>query len=332
MTNTFAKHVFSFFEEYLSKTKGVSLNTISSYKSTILQLLNYLQDVCKVDISTISATTFEKDIINGFLIYLEREKHIKESTRNQKLAAIHSLFHYIQKRDLSYFNVSTQILQIEYKRVPKPIVSYLSIEEMEILFSVPNINKKKDLRELAILVFLYETGARVQELIDCKVQQITISSTSMVELHGKGKKARLVPIGKKVAKILKAYINAYKLGPNDNLFLNKYNEPFTRVGVQYIINKNIHIAKKCHPNLFNQKIHNHSFRHSKAMHLLESGVNLVYIRDFLGHESITVTEVYAKANPEVKRKVIENNATKINIKSRYSNKEKDDLISWLMKK
>ena len=171
---------------------------------------------------------------------------------------------------------------------------------------------------------------RVQELIELTLAQIKFARTPCLELHGKGNKSRLVPIRQDVADILKKYTISYKKeGEQELLFTNKQNKGLTGAGIQYIISKYIEMGRKTNSDYYRKKISNHSFRHSKAMHLLEAGVNLIYIRDFLGHSSITTTEIYAKTNPNIKRKYITENSASFSTSKKYSYKEKEDLLNWL---
>ena len=327
MNNNFSYYITNYFKEYLPKVKSFSSNTIKSYKETMIQLINYFESN-KIDYSNIQ--NIDYDIINKFLLYLEKENNLSIQSRNQRLSAIHSLFKYIQKRELSYFDKCSQILSIEYKKTPVTIVSYLSMDEIKILLSIPNVKDDNEFRHLMILTLLYETGTRVSELINIKLNDINFNNTPYIILHGKGNKTRSVPISKDVSNMLKAYLNRFNINEqNDYILKNRLNDKITRDGVQYIIDTYVNKAKEKYPNYYNSKITNHSFRHSKAMHLLEAGVNLVYIRDILGHKSITTTEVYAKTNPEIKRKAIEDNSQSIKVNDKYDDKNKNDLLNWL---
>lgn len=327
MNNTFPYYVTNYFKEYLPKVKSFSSNTIKSYKETMIQLINYFESN-KIDYSDIQ--NIDSDVINNFMLFLEEENNLSISSRNQRLSAIHSLFKYIQKRELSYFDKCSQILSIEYKRTPVTIVSYLSMDEIKILLSIPNVKDDNEFRHLMILTLLYETGARVSELINIKLNDINFNNTPYIILHGKGDKTRSVPISRDVSNMLKIYLNRFNINEQDDYILkNRLNYKITRDGVQYIIDTYVNKAKEKYPNYYNSKITNHSFRHSKAMHLLEAGVNLVYIRDILGHKSITTTEVYAKTNPEIKRKAIEDNSQSIKVNDKYDDKNKNDLLNWL---
>ena len=327
MNNTFPYYVTNYFKEYLPKVKSFSSNTIKSYKETMIQLINYFESN-KIDYSDIQ--NIDSDVINNFMLFLEEENNLSISSRNQRLSAIHSLFKYIQKRELSYFDKCSQILSIEYKRTPVTIVSYLSMDEIKILLSIPNVKDDNEFRHLMILTLLYETGARVSELINIKLNDINFNNTPYIILYGKGNKTRSVPISRDVSNMLKIYLNRFNINEQDDYILkNRLNYKITRDGVQYIIDTYVNKAKEKYPNYYNSKITNHSFRHSKAMHLLEAGVNLVYIRDILGHKSITTTEVYAKTNPEIKRKAIEDNSQNIKVNDKYGTKVKNDLLNWL---
>jgi site-specific recombinase XerD len=295
-------------------------------------MLEFFKLRYRIDPDKLSYSDFTPERIEAFLTYLEEERGVGISTRNQRLAAIHSFFRYIQYRDLAGFEQSTKVLSIPFKKAPVKPMNYMSVEEVEFLFSTPDQNDDSQLRDLAILVLLYETGARVQELIDITPANLRFSSTCIAELHGKGNKTRLVPLNADAASIVRNYIRRCKrANVNEPLFVNRKGEKLTRAGIQYIITKYVSTAKKERPDLFKKKITNHCFRHSKAMHLLEAGVNLIYIRDLLGHTSVVTTEIYAKTNPKVKEEQLKKHSASIETKKQYSRKEKEDLINWLKK-
>lgn len=329
MKADFSSIVTKYFGMYLIKQRGYSVNTLKSYRDTMIQLLIFIEQNYNITINKIDSSIFTKDIILSFLNHLEIDKGMSVSSRNQRLAAIHSFFKYLQKNDLSCYDTCSEIINIEFRRTTQTMINYMSLEEVKFLFSVPNLNTKKGIRELCILATLYETGARVQELIDIKVADVTLNSLSTVILHGKGNKDRIIPISKDVSKLITRYLSVFTLKPDDYLFQNYQRRKLTRGGIQYIINKNIGLAKEIKPTYYASKISNHSFRHSRSMHLLEAGVNLVYIRDFLGHSSVTTTEVYAKANSEIKRKAIEKHSLYIDSKQAFTTREKKLLLDWL---
>jgi len=330
--NNFGFYITKFFSEYLPSNLGASINTVKSYRDTFVQLISFFEAKYKINSTKLSFEDITVSSIENFLLWLEEEKKVSITTRNQRLAAIHSFFKYIQHREPVYFSLCTSILSIEFKKTSLSVVSYLSLDEIKILFSLPNKNIKQEYRDLTMLVMLYDTGARVQELIDMKLQQIKLNSKPIVYLQGKGNKTRIVPISDDTANIIKKYIadNAIT-NPADNLFRNKQQKPLTRAGVSYVLNKYIEIARKQKPSLFQKPVSPHCMRHSKAMHLLEAGVNLIYIRDFLGHVSVTTTEIYARTNPELKRKFLEESSISLGVTNKYSKQKKEDLLQWLTK-
>ena len=326
----FSYHITKYFKEHLPLYLGVSINTEKSYRDTFVQLFTFIKNQYGVKPEKMVIEDFTADKIETFLSYLKDSRKTSVSTQNQRLAAIHSFCKYLQRKELSCFERCSAILTIPYKRISEVPVTYLSLEEIQLLFTIPDAKSKKGLRDLTIMVLLYETGARVQELIDLTVSQIKFGCTPSAELHGKGKKSRLVPICQNVADILKKYMTSFNIQDgNELLFTNKRREGLTGAGVQYIIDKYVAMGRKNKPDYYRKKISNHSFRHSKAMHLLEAGVNLIYIRDFLGHSSIITTEVYAKTNPDIKRKYITENSASFSTPKKYSYKEKEDLLGWL---
>ena len=331
-TDSFAYHVTKYFSDYLPNQIAASPNTIHSYRDTFIQLLDFFKKEKHILPEKLRYSDFTSANVEEFLGWLERERGISASTRNQRLAALHAFFRYIQYREPAGFEQCAGVLAVPFKKTPTPSVDYMSLEEMQVLFSVPDQTARKGLRDLAIMLVLYETGARVQELIDLRVASFRFGSINHVQLHGKGNKSRIVPINAKVASITQKYIKQYgRIQPDALVFTGRTGEKLTRAGVRYIIDKNVALAREQHPELFTGRITNHSFRHSKAMHLLEAGVNLVYIRDFLGHSSIVTTEVYARSNPKIKEEHLRKNSASLEVQEKYSTKEKDDLINWLKK-
>jgi len=330
MQNKFSYHLTKYFAEYLPLYVGATTNTCTSYRDVFMQLICFIESEYQIRSDKIELRDFSSECIQRFLLHIEANG-VCISTRNHRLAAIHSFTSYIQKKELDYFEQYTEILSIPFKKYHAPPASYLSINEMETLFSAPNPNSKRGLRELAVLVMLYDAGARVQEVIDLTLSSVSLlSETPYVELHGKGDKCRRIPLSPDAVNIFLKYIKSYRISNEyAPLFFNSQGNKLTRAGVQYILNKNIEAAKQKESTLFKDKISNHSLRHSKAMHLVEAGVNLIYIRDFLGHVSIKTTEVYAKANPEIKRQALCENGISTDLQERYSEPKKRDLLDWL---
>ena len=328
--NTISYYLPKFFDMELRKNANVSENTIISYKYAFVSLFQFVNKKYKKEISTLELKDLNKETIEKYLEYLEKEKNNSISTVNQRLAAIKSFFNYLTIEDIEYISLCNEIHSIKIKKTKQETIKYLSKEGIKEILSLPKTWIENGVRDLAILTLLYDSGARVQELVNIKIKDIDFNKKT-VYLFGKGRKARIVPLISQTIKILEKYIKIYNIPINsDNLlFYNSKKEALTRMGITYIIKKYVSIARNKNPLEFQINVTPHTFRHSKAMHLLESGVNLIYIRDFLGHESVITTEIYARANPENKRKAIEKHSEELSKMVHYSSKEKNDLLNWL---
>lgn len=331
MANSLAYLITKYFGEHLPLQVGASSNTIRSYRDTMVLLLEYLgRDSPR---AAVGLEDLDEASVSGFLLHLEEDRNVSAVTRNQRLAAIHSFVRYVQRKELSCYDQCSRVLSIPFKKADQKPMGYLAVEEVRLLLSVPDPSTKKGIRVLAILAMLYETGARVQELADLTLSQIQLSESPRVELRGKGRKVRLIPISSDVASIVGKYMAIHDVSdPAAPLFANSQGKKLSRAGVQYIIDKYVALAKARDGSMFCIKVTNHTFRHSKAVHLLEAGVNLVYIRDFLGHSSVTTTEVYAKVSPVIKKRHLLEHSAVLGDGGKYSSSEKTSLLDWLRKK
>lgn len=328
--NVFAYHLTKYFADYMPNQLAASVNTIQSYRDTFVQMMEFYKKVYRLSPEKLDYTSFSAQRIEEFLSWLEETRGIGIRTRNQRLAAIHAFFRYLQYRDPAGFSQCAEVLSVPFKKAPSGSMNYMTLEETAFLFTLPDQHDNAQFRDLAILVLLYESGARVQELLDLCPMHIRFGTTDTVTLHGKGNKTRQVPISADVAKIIKSYMKRSRRNHQDEpLFVNRRGEKMTRAGIQYVIDKYIDMGRELRPEYFRDRITNHSFRHSKAMHLLEAGVNLVYIRDLLGHTSVLTTEIYARSNPKIKEEQLKKNSTSIKTEEKYSRKDKEDLIDWL---
>lgn len=310
-----------------------SNNTIKSYRDTFTIFFRYSKNILKIKPEKLSFTIIGRRMIEDFLIWLEIEMKYSVSTRNQRLAALHSFFRYVQIEAPEYMEVCNEILSIRSKKIPSSQMNYLSIDAIKELLAAPDMNSKHERRDLAVLSLVYDTGARVQEIADLIIGNIRIKAPATIQLSGKGNKTRIIPLMPQTVNIIKFYIAENNLliesSIDKPLFYNKDNKKLTRAGISYILKKYVEVARKKQPDLFPPKVTPHVLRHSKAMHLLEGNVNLIYIRDFLGHASVITTEIYAKSNPEIKRKAIEQASPSLLPDEKYSKETKQNLLDWL---
>lgn len=296
--------VSRFFTVYLPGERGFSESTIISYRDTFKQLLLFCKSHLGVQPEKLTISHLTRDVIAEFLHSLNAEgKSI--STQNQRLAAIKCFFGYIQYAFPEHLDAASGILQMRMKKQPKPAVNYMSVEAVSCVLRQPNVNLSAGYRDALMLTILYDSGARVSEITKIHIGDIRLSSPATIVLHGKGSKDRIVPLSSKTATFIEEYLKRKQLlaamHRDKFLFTNRSGEQLTRAGVAYILNKYVDAARDENPDLIPDKFSPHCMRHSKAMHLLQAGVAIIYIRDFLGHESVKTTEVYAKADSKSKR-------------------------------
>lgn len=282
----FAKYLTDFLAAYLPHQKNVSKNTIHSYRDTFKLLLRYCQDVKGLPVEKLTLEVLDSQWITDFLEWLEGTRRCSISTRNQRLAAIHSFFRYVQAEEPAGLFHFQKISAIPLKKAKKTVVDYLTPEAIKLLLEQPDRHTPKGRRNLTLISVLYDSGARVQELIDLRVCDVTLHPPAVITLTGKGNKTRRVPIMKNTTSLLQSYLLENKLDKpwkNEHpLFINNQQHKLTKEGVTHIVSKYVALARK-ESTLVPPKVNNHMFRHSKAMHLLQAGVNIIYIRDFLGH-------------------------------------------------
>ena len=328
----FSKYLTGFLTRYLSHERGASTNTIKAYRDTFVLFITFME--CKnVKVGKLTLEKISKEIVIEFLGWIQTERNCSSSTRNVRLAAIHSFFRYVQYQHPENLYEYQKILSIKLKKTEGIPMNYLTIDGITLLLQQPDMATSKGRRDLALLSLMYDTGARVQELIDLTPSMIRLDGPCTIRITGKGNKTRFVPMLDEQVRLLNNYMNENKLlEPHANmypLFCNNRREKLTRAGVNYILLKYAGMAKMKCAKLIPEKISCHSLRHSKAMHLLQAGVNLVYIRDILGHVSVQTTEIYAKADSRQKREAIEKAYTDVKPKKDPKWLTNDNLLEWL---
>jgi len=299
----FAYYLSDFLTTYLAGQRNLSTNTIQSYRDTFSLLLRYLSDSKSISPEKVVVSTVSKESVEEFLLWLETDRGCGISSRNQRLAAIHAFFRYLQCEKPEHMFHCQRVISIPFKKAPKKPPVYLSDDEMGRILSEPDMKSCHGRRDATMLSLLYDSGARVQELADLTPRNLRLEAPFHVTLTGKGRKTRHVPIMKQTAALLSSYIREQKIDSADKLdhplFFNSRKENLTRQGITYVISKYTDSIK------VNDKISAHVFRHSKAMALTQADVNPIYIRDILGHADLKTTGVYSKANMEMKRKALE---------------------------
>lgn len=304
----FATHLGRYFTRYLPNERGSSPQTIDSYRYAFILFLEYME-MKGVPPEKMTIADFTRDSIRGFLDWLESGRGNSPSTRNYRLAAMKGFVHYLKYEFPDYLDEYQRILAIPLKKTIQREISYLKTEGVELLVAQVDTGKKDGLRDYVILLLLYTTGIRVSELIQLRVRDLSLTEPYTMKIHGKGNKGRYVPLLKIAIPHIQRYLSLMNYNGdehyNEILFKNHMGKPFTRQGINYMIKKYGFKARASGGTSVPEDLSPHKMRHTAAMELLTSGVDLIYIRDLLGHSSITTTEVYARTDAQLKRKAIE---------------------------
>ena len=300
-------HLTGFLSHHLAAQRNLSPNTIRAYRDTFTLLLRYCRNQRNMALERLSLKQTDVPLVEGFLDHLEQDRHASIRTCNYRLAALHSFFRYVQSELPDHLLQCQRILAIPLRRHPRTTVGYLAKEDLARILAQPDVRSRAGRRDAVLLSVLYDTGARVQELIDMSAGDVRLEPPAQVRLFGKGRKMRAVPLMDATAGLLRDHLRESGLDRPERfeqpLFQNRRGARLSRWGVRYILDKHVQAARNGHPG-FTQPVTPHTLRHTKGMHLLQSGVSLEIIRDFLGHEHVLTTQIYARANLEMKRKAL----------------------------
>lgn len=333
MKNTdFAVHLGKYFTHYLPNERGSSPQTIDSYRYAFILFLEYMESH-GIQPERITICDFTGDTIRQFLSWLEDERSNSPATRNYRLAALKGFTHYLKYEFPDYLDEYQRILAIPLKKTEQREISYMKTDGVELLVRQIDLNKKNGLRDFVIVLLLYTTGIRVSELIIIRVRDLSLTEPYTLKIRGKGNKGRYVPLMKTSIPHIQKYLSLMKYDTEEKLdellFKNHMGEPLTRQGINYILKKYWVKARKIDQTLVPGDISPHKMRHTTAMELLTSGVDLIYIRDLLGHSSVTTTEVYARTDAKLKRKAIEAASKEIVPEEEASWDDNVNLKEWL---
>jgi site-specific recombinase XerD len=327
-----ARHLTAFLGNYLPVQRNLSHNTIASYRDTFTLLLRYCQERHRLSPQRLRLDQLRVPVLLVFLDYLEKERHCSARTRNQRLAAIHAFFRYLQVEAPDRMAQCQQVLAIPFRRHDCLAVPYLSVEELSALLAQPDLATAMGRRHAVLLAVLYDTGARVQEVADLCVGDVRLEPPAQIRLTGKGRKTRIVPLMAKTVSLLKEYLQEHGLQRADcfsqPLFSNRHGQRLSRSGIRHLIVKYNRAARRNRPSL-PEKVTPHTLRHTKAMHLLQAGNPLTSIQAILGHTDIKTCTIYASADVEMKRRALEKAEHMAPITTLPSWHRDQHLMDWL---
>ena len=304
--NALARALRDFFADHLPRIRGMSPHTVRSYRDSLALLLRFLAERRGRPVAELDLDDLDPEEVVAFLQHLEDERHNSASTRNVRLAAIHAFVRYLSGRHPERLEQCQRILAIPFKRARSRPIEYLEYEEIEAVLSAVDRTTLDGRRDYALLAMMFNTGARVQEILDLRPCDLQLTKPLQVRLVGKGRRERLCPLWPETAALLRSLLSESSMDPRSTkpLFRNHRGEPLTRFGVRYLLAKYCHRARESTPTLTAKRLHPHSMRHSTAVHLLKAGVDLTTISHWLGHASVETTNRYVTVDLEMKRQAI----------------------------
>jgi site-specific recombinase XerD len=327
--NQFPWLMRAFFYEWLVEQRNASIHTVRSYRDAWRLFLRFVAMRSGKKVAMITLADLTAGEVIAFLGHAEHERGGKIGTRNCRLAAIRSFFNFVATRDPGSIAQCVEILNIPIKRGPVSEPCYLDPAEVTAILAQPDRSTLEGMRDHALLSFLYNSGARIQEALDLCPDAVRFDSPSCVRLTGKGRKERICPLWPETVILLQKLLERQPRAPNQRLFVNRYGEPLSASGVRFKLAAYVKAAAETTPTLRDKHVTPHAFRHATAVHLISAGVDVTVIRSWLGHVSLDTTNHYARANLETKRKALEKVGAP-EIPSRQPSWKRDtSVLAWL---
>ena len=307
MTITFSYLVTTFFTSHLSAELGLSDNSIASYSDCMKLLIDYVCKRFKIQPEAIDLSTITSELVLDFLHSLEKKRGNGPATRNQRLAAIKTFFHFIARHIPELMQTNERIQAIKLKRTEHLPPPSLTAEEVAAILTTPDQQTLIGARDAALLQLLYNTGARVQELADITMSDVHAGSAPSVTVTGKGRKTRAIPLWQETVDAISRYVDFRKQEgiESEHLFINPKGDPLTRFGIGRRVVLHATTAANHCPSLQGRSITPHTFRHTTALHLIEANNDIAVVKDWLGHADIKTASQYLEVSIERKRKAIE---------------------------
>ena len=297
--------VQGFFVDHLLRHKRVSPHTVRAYRDTFRLLLGFLSDTHGLAPAAVRLADLDVTRTLAFLDHLEQQRQNTIRTRNARLAALRSFFRYVALREPDHLALATQILAIPSKRTDHRLVGYCTRPEIDALLAAPDRTTRAGRRDHALLLTLYNSGARVSEITTLRRAQVSLGVSPSIQLHGKGRKERAIPLWARTARVLRGWFSELGEGTDGVAFPNARGGPLTRHGVMYLLDQAVHRARATCPSLNAKPVSPHVIRHTTAMHLLQAGVDPATIALWLGHESLETTHIYVQADLALKERALE---------------------------
>ena len=329
MTPSLAHFIKRFFSQYLPVQKGLAVNTVAAYRDAIKLLLSYASDTLNKNVEELGVEDLDESLVLDFLDPVEKTRGCSPRTRNARLAAIRALFGFIARQEPSLLLHCQTIHTIPLKRMEYKTVAYLEEKEMQALLNAVDLTSRTGVRDKALLLLLYNTGARVSEIVALKGIDLRLAGAAQVKLLGKGQKYRSCPLWPETVEALHDYLHqrAPKDPATQQLFLNANGLPLTRFGVRHILGQYATIAKSQCPSIVAKAVSPHTIRHTTAMHLLRAGNDVNMVSYWLGHADINTTHIYVEIDMEMKQHMLQK--TKAPTVKEPLPWQKPNILQWL---
>jgi len=320
--------VHGFFHHYLAAQRGLSTNTIASYRDTLKLLLLFAEQRCRKPLDKLAVEDFDANLVLAFLDHLETTRGNGPRTRNNRLAALRALFRHVAREQPLLLAQCQRICEIPFKRTPHKCIDYLEDHEVHALLDSVDPGTRHARRDYALLLLLYNTGARVQEVASLHTSDVHRQAPLQVKLIGKGNKERICPLWSETVEAIDKYLHDRDSDRPTVLFLNANGEPITRFGIRYIVRKYAAKAALTCPSLTSKQVSPHLLRHTTAMHLLQAGNAITVVKDWLGHADVNTTHGYVEIDLKMKREAL-NACQAPQTPKRRPSWQKPDLLKWL---
>ena len=324
---TFPSLLQAFFTDRLISQRNASPNTIEAYRDTFRLLFDYARKQLGKAPSVLTLEDLNSSFIGAFLDHLERERGNSARTRNARLAAVHSFFHYVAYQLPEHSSLVQRVLAIPGKKHERALVDYLNKDEANALADAPDRSTFSGRRDHALMLVGIQTGLRVSELTGLSCSDVTFGIGAHVRCVGKGRKVRCTPLTQSIAAVVKAWIKERDAQPDDPLFPNRRGGHLSTDGVQFILTKHVTVAQQQCPSLEEKKISPHVLRHTAAMNLLHAGVGTAAIALWLGHERLDTVNIYVQADLAAKEEILAKTSTPKGKSSRF--RPDDALLAFL---
>ena len=301
-TNLLGPWVRRFLLEHLVAERNLSINTQKSYRDALALFLPFAGTRLKKPVDRLTVVDLSPDVLREFLAKIEGDRHCSVATRNQRLSSIHSLARFIGLRSPEHVSWCSDVRSIPLKKTTRPLVGYMDKPEIDALLTQPCRTTRQGARDYALLLFMYNSGARANEAAGLTIDCLQMGTSPSVRILGKGNKLRLCPLWPVTVTALKPLLESR--GANDRVFRGRTGEPMTRFGIHRIVTTYATLAGEKLLSLKNKQVSPHTIRHTTAVHLLRAGVDINTIRAWLGHVSLDTTHIYAEVDLEMKAKAL----------------------------